>query len=199
MVPTAVRGKAIVRIINVWWWMFNAMKNNNIDAKYCLWARADCELSEGGSVEWWRSMRKHGNDLCWKHEGLAHFFDLRWKMIWGVFWNSSLRIWKRHRICGEWLSGFGECRQTTKARRKETKRLWTRIAKNVRNLKPERFSRRAKHKRRQTPNEKTSRKWKAKKPVFWKNALLTYLGFGGMKKPWLTTYEDVTKKTNGKT
>jgi hypothetical protein len=34
-------------------------------------------LSEGGSVEWWRSMRKHGNDLCWKHEGLAHFFALR--------------------------------------------------------------------------------------------------------------------------
>ena len=101
-------------------------------------------------------------------------------------------------LCGEWLSGFGECRQTTKARRKETKRLWTRTAKNVTNLKPERFSRRAKHKRRQTPNEQKSRKWKAKKPVFWRNALLTYLGFGGMKKPWLMTYEDVTKKTNGK-
>ena len=26
-------------------------------------------------------------------------------------------------LCGEWLSGFDVCRQTTKARRKETKRL----------------------------------------------------------------------------
>ena len=32
-------------------------------------------LSEGGKGECWRSMRKHGNDLCSMHEGLAHFFE----------------------------------------------------------------------------------------------------------------------------
>jgi hypothetical protein len=86
------------------------MKNNSYEVNFCLCARADCELSEGGRVERWRRMRKRGNDLCSMHEGLAHFFASAMEK------DKCMKFWRAAEkwilLCAEWLSGFDVCRQT---------------------------------------------------------------------------------------
>ena len=153
MVPTAVRGKANLGIINCECWIINELKS---------YYRSEI-LPVGASRL--RVERRGKCRVMTKYEEARERPLLKARRFGAFFCTMEGKKTSAFRqaqcdgimlLCGEWLSGFGECRQPTKARRNETKWLWTRIAKNVTNLKPERFSRRAKLKRRQTPNKKIS-------------------------------------------
>ena len=111
MEPSAVRGKGNYWNYKLWMMNYKWAEIFKYEVEFCLWARADCELSEGGSVERWRSMRKRGNDLCWKHKGLADFFALGMEK--DKFMKSCSEAERWIILCGEWLSGFDECRQTS--------------------------------------------------------------------------------------